>query len=120
MTHTLLVPGDVPFVAANGNIAAYVHPDTLVLSISTDNPVRTAFALENAGVAQHDVASLNLNGASLLLRVVPLTANRIERIVAAVKTQQASCTYEPTLVDYATSTSAVPATGAVADVIAGY
>ena len=88
VTQTAQIPANVPFVAANGNITAYVRLDALLLSVNTDNAVRTAFALENAGVSQRDIASLNLNGASLVVRVVPITAARVRNIVDAVKAAQ--------------------------------
>jgi hypothetical protein len=81
---TVEVPSSVPFVAATGTIVGYVHLDALLVSLKTDNPVETAFALESRGIARGDIASLEYHDYRLLVRVRPITAAQVQKIASVV------------------------------------
>lgn len=85
---TVQIPSDVPFVAATGSIVGYVKVSTLLLSLDTDDAVSLAFALEDVGVRRDDIVTSKFKGATFVVRVRPVSAAAVRKIIAVVNAQQ--------------------------------
>lgn len=80
------VPGDVPFVAAYGSVVAYARLDALIVAIATDDPLASAFDLEDAGIRRRDIMTGPTNGVSrLLVRVRPISVHQVLKITNAAR-----------------------------------
>lgn len=84
------VPSDVPFVATSGDIAAYTKLDAMVLLLQTHDILKTAFALEEAGVPRGEMISLPGNNAVLVVRVRPITISRLLQIMRTIAADENS------------------------------
>lgn len=84
------VPSDVPFVAASGDIVAYMKLDALVLLVPTDKMLKVAFALEEAGFSKSDMTSPPGNNQLLVIRVRLISPSRILQIARIIAAQDGS------------------------------
>lgn len=79
---TFRVPSDIPWVSTVGTIIAYVKTDALLLIVPANNPLATAFALENAGISRDDMTTEPSSDSEkeLFVRVRPLTISQVLKI----------------------------------------